>query len=191
MQIHVNLTETQALLDAIYKGGTGVLTRAINRTLTGVRTDVTTEITNAVNLTKSFVQKQTGKVSQRTFSINNASTNQLHPSGSIQTRGANVPLLQYSNQRKPGATARSISVMVQKSRGRHRLRHAFVATMPSGHRGIFAPIPGQGRHIKELYSSRVPDVLSNKETFDAVMSKAQERLDKNLQSQIDWMLSTV
>lgn len=191
MQIHVNLTETQALLDAIYKGGTGVLTRAINRTLTGVRTDVTTEITNAVNLTKSFVQKQTGKVSQRTFSINKASTNQLRPSGSIQTRGANVPLLQYSNQRKPGATVRSISVMVQKSRGRHRLHHAFVATMPSGHRGIFAPIPGQGRRIKELYSSRVPDVLSNKETFDVVMSKAQERLDKNLQSQIDWMLSTV
>lgn len=196
MQIHVNLTETQALLDAIYKGGTGVLTRAINRTLTGVRTDVTTEVTKSVNLTKSFVQKQTGKKSQRTFFISKASTNQLRPSGYIEVKGANVPLIQYSNQRgSKFRRTKRVSVMVQKSRGRTRLRHALPMKMPSGHRGLFEfdrGISGTGRRsIKELYGSRVPDVLSNKKTFDAVTKKAQERLDKNVAAQIDWMLTSI
>lgn len=194
--IKVELKETQALIDAIYKGGPGVLTRAINNTLGGVKTDITNEIAATVNLTKTFIQKQTGKKSQQTFSMSYASSMKMW--GSITTKSANVPLIQYSNQRGDKASyAKKVYVTVQRDRGRKLIAHAFRMKMPSGHIGLFEieqppRISRTGRPvIKELYGSRIPDVLSNKPTFDRVQAQATERLDKQLESQIDYMLSKI
>lgn len=194
--IKVELKPTQELINAIYKGGPGVLTRAINNTLSGVKTVITEEIADTVNLTKTFIQKQTGKKSQQTFSMSYASSMKMW--GSITTKSANVPLIQYSNQRGDKASyAKKIYVTVQKDRGRKLLVHAFRMKMPSGHVGLFEieqpPHPSKtGRPtIKELYGSRIPDVLSNKPTFDRVQAQATERLDKQLESQIDYMLSKI
>lgn len=192
--IQVELKQTQALLDAIYHGGSGVLTRAINNTLRGVKTDISDEIVADVNLTKTFLNKQTGKDAEKTFTFSYASSMKMW--GSISTKSANVPLIQYSNQRGNKASfAKKVYVTVQKNRGRTLFRHAIRMQMESGHVGLFeieqpVRISRTGRPaIKQLYGSRVPDVLSNKPTFDRVQTKATERLDKQLASQIDYMLS--
>ncbi|MFW9899907.1 MAG: hypothetical protein ACFFDY_01310 [Candidatus Thorarchaeota archaeon] len=192
--IQVELKQTQALLDAIYHGGPGVLTRAINNTLNGVKTDVSNEIVADVNLTKTFLNKQTGKDAEKTFVFSYASSLKLW--GSISTKSANVPLIQYSNQRGNKASfAKKVYVTIQRNRGKTLLAHAFRMTMPSGHVGLFEieqpPRTSRtGRSvIKQLYGSRIPDVLSNKATFDRVQEKANARLDKQLASQIDYMLS--
>jgi len=193
--IELKLGEVQELLATMRTGGPKVLVRTINETLKGVRTDVTNEVAAAVNLTKTFIRKQTGKKSQQTFYLkqaNYASAPDYY--GYLEVKGANVPLIQYSNQR--GAKfrrAKRVSVVVQKSRGRKVLKHAFPMQMPSGHRGLFEFEEGVSRtgrrSIKELYGSRVPDVLSNKETFDKVEKHAQDRMDKALNRHLDNLLS--
>ena len=174
-----------------------VISRAINKTLKGVRTDVTSEIQSSVDLTKSFIQKQTGKKTEQTFFLQNATA--VYPKGVLTTRGANVPLIQYSNQR--GSRQRypkSIFVTVKKSRGKHKMRHVFVPNLRSGHRGLFVQLPKSAgttvsgnRKIKQLFGSRIPDVLSNREVMERVEKKASERIDKNLSHELDYFFSTL
>lgn len=193
--ITLKLGEVQELLATMRTGGPKVLVRTINETLKGVRTDVTNEVAAAVNLPKTFIRKQTSKKSQRTFYLKQANyASAPDYSGYLEVKGANVSLIQYSNQR--GAKfrrAKRVSVLVQKSRGRKIFRHAFPMKMPSGHRGIFEFEEGVSRtgrrSIKELYGSRVPDVLSNKETFDKVEKHATARMDKALNKHLDHLLS--
>lgn len=186
------LNDVQGLLADI-QGGTGrALSRSINRTIKGVRTDVTDEVKASVNLTKSFIQKQTGMKTQQTFIIHNATP--ALPKGSISTRGANVPLIQYSNQRgKRQKYPKNITVQVKKSRGKHRMRHMFIPQLRSGHRGLFVQVSGKtinrNRKIEQKFGPRVPDILSNKEVMEKVENKASVRMDKNLAHEVDYLLS--
>jgi hypothetical protein len=197
-EIAINVKGLGAVKDLMLELGNNskrALSRTINRTVNGVRTDITVEIKDSVDLTTAFIQKQTGMKSQRTFFIHRATPS--YPRGSISTRGANVPLVQYSNQR--GTRKRfpkSIKVRVKKDRGYHKVRHMFIPVLKSGHRGLFETIPGSktaagNTKIKQKYGPRVPDILSNKEVLSKVERKAGERLQKNLTHEVDYLLSIV
>lgn len=191
------LSEVQDLLLNMEGAANKVISRAINKTLKGVRTDVTEEVQKSVDLTKSFIQKQTGKKTEQTFSLHRATAS--FPRGTLTTRGANVPLIQYSNQR--GLRQRypkSIFVSVKKARGKHKMRHVFIPQLKSKHRGLFVQLPKTAgttasghRKIKQLFGPRIPDILSNKEVMERVEEKASGRIDKNLSHEVDYFFSTL
>ena len=188
------LNATKEMLAAIQKGNKGVMSRAINTTLRGVRTDVTREIKDSVNLTTTFIQQGTSKAGTKTFYLSYAT--KTAPTGTITTRGANVPLIQYSNQRGTKATyPKSITVEVKKARGKTKLRHAFIPKLESGHRGLFEYEFGTAttgrRKIKEMYGPRIPDILSNAEVMSKVEANAKIRMDKNLSHEIDYFFSAL
>lgn len=168
------------------------LSRAINRTIDGVRTDATDIIAEAVSLPKTFIRSGGSKAGEKTFHIVRATPQA--PTGSIRTQGANVPLIQYSNQRGvKKAYAKRIVVEVKRDQGKHTMRHVFIPVLRSGHRGLFQVVQGQtavtGRpRIKELYGPRIPDILSNTANFDKLMQAAQDRLDARLAHEIDYIL---
>jgi len=192
------LNRLTTLTQGLGKDANLALSRAINRTLGtkagGMRVDIFQEIKRTHNLTKSFIYKQKGKEAQKTFYIEKATTHR--PTGKISTKGANIPIIYYSNQRGVRKRyAKKIYVTVKKMAGRQRLQHAFIPALPSGHRGVFVrKYPNakgaKGRVIKELYSSRMPDTLINKDTdaMTRVMTKAQARMDKNLAHEVDYIL---
>lgn len=175
------------------------LSRAINRTLGvqsgGMRKLISDEIRSEANLTRSFLYRQRfgGRWGTTdTFSVKRATV--ASPTGSITTRGPNIPIIEYSNQR--GARqrfAKKIYVKVQKSRGRHRLSHAFIPKLRSGHRGIFVrknpnAKGAEGRKIKQIFSSRVPDVMSNPNVINDILPQAADRFQRELTHQIDYIL---
>lgn len=174
------------------------LSRSINRTLGvqsgGMRKTLADEIRRDVNLTRTYLYKQrsTRRGTVNTFSIHRATVNK--PTGSISTHGPNIPTIQYSNQRGLRKRyAQKIYVKVQKSRGRKLLAHAFIPQLKTGHRGIFVrKNPGakgkEGRKIKELFSSRVPDVLINAPTMSRVLKIGSDRFERELTHQIDYIL---
>ena len=88
-----------------------------------------------------------------------------------------------------------VSVLVKKDRGRKVLKNAFPIQMPSGHRGLFEieqplHISKTGRPvIKQLYGPRIPDIMSNKETIEDIEKQIRERMDNELNRQLDYMLS--
>lgn len=172
------------------------LSRAINRTLGvqsgGMRKTISTEIRKTTNIQQRYLYKQTGRRTVRTFDIKRATTQT--PTGKIATRGPNIPIIEYSNQRgKRSRYAKAINVTVRKSRGRSKLAHAFIPKLKSGHRGIFVRSnPGAkgpaGRKIKQLFSSRIPDVLVNTPVMNRVMKTGADRFEKELAHQIDYIL---
>ncbi len=156
----------------------------------GVKKVIAAEIHKVVNVAKSFIYKQDGKVTERTFYDKKASLHDL--SGWVRTRGANVPLIYYSNQRgNRKRRSKSISVQVQRKRKRTKLKHAFIPPLRSGHRGLFVrsyPYDTTSRAIRQLYGSRIPDILSNQPVMDKVLKTADEILYRNLDHELTFMM---
>jgi len=81
--------------------------------------------------------------------------------------GAGIPLAAYPHRQ----TAKGVSVRVNRG-GAKLIQSAFLATMRSGHRGVFARSGELRLPIKELYASRVVDVFGDPGAVDAVLGRA-------------------
>jgi len=101
-----------------------VTTRAVNRVLSGVKTDASAEITSVMNITKSGADK--------TFRIWNAVLD--GQPGIIASTGMPVRLMDLKNTRQ---TQKGVSVQVLKENPRKVIPQAFIATMKSGHEGVY------------------------------------------------------
>lgn len=185
--------ESKRKLDFLMFGIMGnadkALCRAINRTIDGVKTDITNEITKQINLRKTEIQKSTRKKSERTFHVERATYSK--PTGTISTRGANIPLIWYSNVRgksKKALKAKTIKVQVLKSKPQVILRNVFVPRLRSGHRGLFQSMQGTKRKMRQLYGPKVPGHLLRPKVYDEVQKKANVRIDNNLSHEIDVVL---
>lgn len=77
--------------------------------------------------------------------------------------GAKVPVFDYPVRQ--GRTG--VSVTINKG-ARKIIKHAFIATMPTGHQGVFQRIGRARLHIKELYSSRVSDAARDSDLLPKV-----------------------
>jgi len=173
---------------------TGMMSRSINKTLTGVRTDGTNLAAAELNLKKKQIRdamrliKASPKTLQALF----------------KRSGRPIPLIQFIGTRalKRGG----ISVKVKKSGRRVKLEHAFLATMASGHVGVFARRYGKkyqkdGRPwqpnasyarlprkyrlpIEELTGPRVEDILGRPDVMAELLRLAGIRLDKNIEHEI-------
>lgn len=91
--------------------------RAINKTMTGVRTDGTKMLTDYYALTASEI-RDSWKVSQCRFK---------DPNGVVSTSGTFIRLIKYGARQLQSG----VSVKVLKSGGRKIVKHAFIAKMRS------------------------------------------------------------
>jgi len=126
-QITINPEDLRAvnnLMAGIKECVPAVTARAVNRVLSGVKTDASTEITSVMNITKSAADK--------TFKIRQAVIGGVP--GAIASTGAYVPLIDMKGTRQ---TQTGVSVQVLKENPRKVIRSAFIATMKSGHKGVY------------------------------------------------------
>lgn len=86
----------------------------------------------------------------------------------LAVRAKRVPLTGYpARQTKKG-------VSVEVNRGKRTLiAHAFVATLKSGHKGVFVREGKARLPIRELFGSRVVDALLHKGEADAVQARGR------------------
>lgn len=113
----------------------------------------------------------------------------------IVASGRPIPLVQFSARQ----TAKGVSVNVLN--GRKVIAGAFIATMPSGHRGVFVREDG-GSHkkvnkggkvqwhqlpIRELYGPSVPDGVSNAQVQQALQLLVAERFPSILAHESAWL----
>lgn len=213
--IKINPNDLQNVKDMLadFKGaGERVTVRALNKTLTGVRTDSSAVIRTVVTAKKSAVDE--------TFKISKASTGK--PSAYIASTGKPLALVDYSTRQ----TKKGVSVQVRKDRQRKIVPGAFEATMKSGHKGIFwrqwhnknkakmsktdaainrsgwiwsrkrqrfinvAWLPREYRlPMKELYGPRIPDIMSNDPVMNKILLQSGQRLHDNLMHETEYELS--
>jgi hypothetical protein len=189
-----DLNSVKTLLQGIKDAGPKVLMSVINKTLTGVRTDVITEVTNILTTPKAVIENA--------VSVNEATLQRL--SGSILVTGKPLPLTAFSTRQK----STGISVQVKKNRPHAVIPGTFYATMKAGHAGVYwrkwhgaaAKRPKKNipykrlpefyrLPIKQLFSSSVPNIVSDEPVMTRVLKKADERLQAELKNELADMLS--
>lgn len=142
-----------------------VTVRALNRVGTTVKAEAARAIREEAPALKI------GRIKQR-ITIRRA--NPIGPEVVITARGAGMPLIEYRARQVRGGVAVTIK------RGRTVVRHAFMATMKSGHQGVFMRrLQGEARArrlpVDELFSSTVADLFSNPKAISRMLRVAGQR----------------
>ncbi len=191
------LADVKTMLRGMDKLANTVIVRAMNKTLTGVKTDASTEIRKEITATKKVVDA-TFVISKATASANGFT------GGSIRSTGRPLPLISFSARQ----TKLGVSVQVKRNRSRKVIPGTFIATMKSAHKGVFwrewhgggkaspkkkipyGRLPREYRlPIAERFGPRVPDILSNEPIMKSVLDQADERMRKNLDHELSFEMS--
>lgn len=167
------------LLGSIKRLGTGLagkaITRSLNRTIAGVKTDATRAVVAELTLKPKDIRRDLSVRRARLTQLEAALDVRIRPTGLIKFRARQ--------------TRRGVTVQVKKRGGRQRLRHSFIAKMPSGHVGVFTRRKGAGRlPIGELFSTSAGRYLDDDQVLAPIGEAAQARFTKQLLSQVDLLL---
>lgn len=192
-----SILNARVLLEGIRNGAEKAIASAVNKTMTGVKTDAGREIAKELNLSQARIKKDL-YVSRM-------------PNAALTARGRPVGLASFTGTRQ---TAKGVSVKVKKMRA--VLKHAFLATTKGGAQNVFwrafkgprakgpvgraskwpfqrlvyAALPKKFRlPVDRLAGPRVPDILSNDDVMKNVQVLGAERLTKNLAHEVDRQLA--
>jgi len=188
MEIHLDghgLEKINLVLNSFGPKGEAAVTRALNRALDGVKTDISME------MRKRYQGVKAGDI-KKTFSVTRASKSNLI--GMARSKGAGQRLYLFgARPSKPGGRKPPIGASVQVSSTRKRIKGAFVAKMRSGHIGLFARTGEYGRNgwpfderIRELFTFAIPQAAAWFEEHQEVVSKGvRERFVKALDNEMD------
>lgn len=161
--------------------------RALNKTAMQARTAASQEVRGAGYNIKSSAIKQS-------FAIERAKPGRLVVT--LKSTGRPIALINY------GARQGKSGVSVQVKAGRQILRHAFIATMQNGHRGVFqragnghkkvvrnGKVRRVGLPIKELFGPSIPQSLTNDAVQKALMKKIREKFPQILKHELAFIAS--
>ncbi|ACC71070.1 phage tail protein [Paraburkholderia phymatum] len=161
--------------------------RALNKTAMQARTAAALEVRSAGYNIKSSAIKSS-------FAVQRASRGKLV--AVLKSTGRPVALINY------GARQGKNGVSVQVKAGRTVLRHAFIATMRNGHKGVFertgkthkkvmrnGKVVRSGLPIKELFGPSIPQSLANDAVQKALMKKIREKFPQILKHELAFIAS--
>lgn len=134
---------------------------------------------------------------KRGISVTRASPRNL--AATVVARGNPLPLIEFSAR----PTSKGVSVSVLQ--GRKTIAGAFIATMPSGHRGVFVRQEGAQHRkmttrgkvswhalsIRELFGPAVPDGLANSKVQAELQRLVAERFPAILEREHAWLARKV
>ncbi len=143
--------------------------RALNRTIEQVRTAATREIAADVGLTQGVVRKS--------IELTRATPGQLR--AALWFSGKRIPLVDFG--------ARQTATGVTYRLGRGSALHAFLATMRSGHAGVFRRRNKARLPIAELRGPSLARVFGNHLPDYRILSDMLYR--KNLAHEVDFLTS--
>lgn len=125
---------------------TKALVRGLNRSVLSGRTLLAKNISSDTGLASSVVKEA---VVMREASMAN-------PSARIASSLKRIPLVDFNAKGPEPSRGRGRGVTARLSGGTGRYPHAFIATMKSGHRGVFERVPGARRHGARPFRPQLP-----------------------------------
>lgn len=97
-----------------------------------------------------------------------------------------IPLIEFGARGPDPSRGRGRGVSYRLPTGRGRLEHAFITTMPSGHRGVFMRSGPARLPIVEKHGPSLGRVFMNH--IEEGQAKAREVLPKNIKSELRFAL---
>ncbi len=184
IRIQLNRADVESLRELLSAldepSRTKAIVRAMNRTARGVRTDISREVRSKVNIKAKDV-----KDGMRLWLANKD-----RPSVRITIAGTRRRLILFGGRQ----TKTGVSVQVYKGKGRRIIPHAFIRRGKSNAReDVFWRAKAAGGRMVGRYPILLRYGLALPEAFEwtsreAVEAQARERLKKNLEHEIDYLL---
>lgn len=164
--------------------------RALNRTATTVRAEAAKAIRARYNI-KSSEAKDRIKVTP---------ANKFRLQAVITASGRRTPLILFDAKMaarasgKRGIAAGDVTVRVLQASGRKVVkgsigRRPFIATMKSGHVGVFVRTGGRRLPIRELFSVSLPQAFTQRAILAALRQVIAERFPVEMRRQTQYLLS--
>ena len=168
------------------------LARALNRTIERARTTAYRKIREEYNIPAKDLRNDI-KISRANPSVLSAKLNAL---------GRPLPLASFQAR----ATKKGVTANIAKRRV--LIKGAFFATMPNGHRGVFArgnyvgrkfdfrerrtsKYPKNDLNVNELFSKSVPTAMLNTTVLDSIKSNIDKDLAPRLRHELKYILGKV
>lgn len=168
-----------------------VMSRGINRTAKSARTEMSRSMTGISGLGKEG--KSARSVLKR-LKLSGATYSNWRAFITISKRRLGVVDLKAKPTKK-GVTYKKVGA------GRKSIRHAFIARMPSGHRGVFLRaihakkqyIPMKSKKKEAIYELRGPSLAQlwtagMDAEVNRIQAKSAQRLSKNIHDQVNLIL---
>lgn len=204
-QIQMNpgdVANVKAMLEGVKNGVPKVMKRAVDLTMGTVKTTVSREAGKVLNALQRDIK---GNIGVRKYDTAAAS-------GCVTIVGASLPVSIF----KPKQTPTGVTVKIKKEGGYKLIKGAFIATMKSGHTGVFwrewhgksasksgkrwakgiprrvnpKTIPKDWRlKMHEIFTSSLPDVIGDTMPMAAILADAETNLQKNIEHELDYELS--
>jgi hypothetical protein len=165
---------------------TKAIVRALNRTADQAKVHAARQIRDAgyklpVGQIKAGIRVVKASAAQQT--------------AALVCKGRPIPLINFSARE----TAKGVSVSVKG--GRKTILGAFVATMPTGHRGVFQRVGSShkrtvkggkvvwsGLPIKELYGPSLPSAFANEVVQSSLQKFIAEKFGANFSHELDYLM---
>lgn len=173
-----DLGELRRDLEALGAQGPIVAARAVNRAATSGRAAMAQAIRADAGLSSQAV-KDAIRIEKATKS---------RPKAVVEVAGRRIPLIAFQARGPEPSRGRGRGVSYRLPGGRGRVPDAFIATMRSGHRGVFKRRQGAKRlPVTELHGPSIPHVFEKR--FAVFLDAADKALVKNLASEISFAQS--
>jgi hypothetical protein len=104
----------------------------------------------------------------------------------LSVRGRRIPLIEFSASGKEPSRGKGRGVSYRLGGQRRRIPTAFIATMKSGHRGVFRRILRGRLPIVELLGPSIAVAFSRKPIVEAISNRFREAMSTNLQHEIEF-----
>lgn len=164
--------EATHILRAVPRAAPRVFRRAINRTVDMAATDLKRRVGTKITAKKGEIAKGLSKKKATYANL----------TGSIGAQPFRPGLLGFPGTRQ---TKRGVTYRVSRSAGRKTIEHGFIATMPSGHRGVFARGGPSRLPIREARGPSIWKVITDTTgLLKAATDAAGQRMGKLINDQI-------
>jgi hypothetical protein len=188
------MAELQMLFSQIKGLPEKVYSRAVRKTLTGVKTDVSTAIRDVIAIKKKDLDQN--------IVIEQARDGNVLTGGVVSTKGALAPLSVLGAKQTTGG----VTAKVYQKGDRVAYPSAFVATMKSGHVGVYRrefrkkaigrPVKAPWKKIdpvrlpiEQMYGPRITTVLDSSPVMKPLLDKVGERTTKAFEQEINYEMS--
>lgn len=150
---------------------------AINRASSSARVE-------ASKLIRQKYKVSSGDV-KATFTVRKSSKSQL--SYRLASRGSAIPLAKFNVTPKKVTPKRPkvLKASVKKGGAKKGIPHAFIATVSSGHTGVFERVTRKRLPIDQKFGPAVPQMAANEAVYEPVLAIFRDKFSERYPHELD------
>lgn len=175
--LRLDLTDVYAQIAALKRRAKPAIARALNRSANSAKTIMVREIAKDLGIKQKNVKES--------VVVRNAAPD--HLTATFYASARRIPLMDFRAKGPNPSRGKGRGVTARLPGGVGRYPNAFIATMGSGHSGVFRRMRQSRLPIQELHGPSIARVFNKH--VNTGLARAREQLIKNLRSELAYAAS--